>query len=115
MAAINPWVNATIQKSTGYTTAEDGTRTPAYATAQVVQVQKQAFQYNDLVQIDGINIQGEKCAMYITGNWDGILRQDGAGGDLITLENGTKWLVVLVLENWADEDGWVKVACVRQM
>lgn len=114
VAAVNPWLLASIQKSTGYTTADDGSRVPSYAPAENVLVQAQALQYNDLVQIDGLNIQGERRALYLNGNWDGVVRVDGTGGDLITLPDGSVWLVVLVLENWADRDGWVKVAVTRQ-
>ena len=114
-AIINPWVTATIEKSNGYTTLPDGSRVPSYDSPVPVDVQKQPMTYTDLVQTEGINIQGEKCALYITGNYDGIVRQDGTGGDLITLPSGSKWLVVMVLENWAEQDGWVKVAAVRQM
>ena len=115
IAIVNPWVTAMISVSTGYTTNADGSRTPGYETAVPVDVQKQPLTYNDLMQVDGLNIQGEKCAFYISGSYNGIVRQDGLGGDLITLPNGTQWLVVLPLENWSDVNGWVKVAAVRQM
>ena len=114
VSAVNPWMTATIQMSNGYTTAADGSRTPAYKPAQSVQAQIQAMTYNDLVQTSGLNIQGEKRAMYLNGNWAGVVRQDKKGGDLITLTDGSVWLVTLVLENWQFNDGWVKVAVVRQ-
>ena len=115
VAIVNPWVTAMISVSTGYTTNADGSRTPSYASPIPVNVQKQPLTYTDLVQTEGINIQGEKCALYISGNYDGVVREDGTGGDLITLPSGSVWLVVQVLENWAEENGWVKVAAVRQM
>lgn len=115
VSTVNPFITASIQRSTGYTTSSAGKRTPTYAAAVSVQVQMQALQYNDLVQLDGLNIQGERHAMYLNGNWSGVVRPDGTGGDLITLPNGTIWLVVLVLENWSDLDGWTKVAVTRQM
>lgn len=114
VSAINPAMNATIQRSTGYTTAADGTRAPTYASPERVKAQVQALQYNDLTQLAGLNIQGEKRAMYLNGNWEGVARPDGRGGDLITLPDGSVWLVVQVLENWASQDGWVKVAVTRQ-
>lgn len=114
VAAVNPFVTATIQRSTGYTTAPGGRRTPTYAAPVTVQVQVQALQYNDIQQVDGLNIEGERRAMYINGDWEGLLRDDRKGGDLITLPDGTVWLVALVLENWAGTDGWVKVAVTRQ-
>jgi hypothetical protein len=114
VAAINPCVTATIRRSTGYTTADDGSRTPSYAKPARVQVQVQSLQYNDLIMTDGLDIQGERRAMYINGNWDGVVRADQTGGDLITLPDGSVWLVAMVLENWASVDGWVKVAVTRQ-
>lgn len=114
VAAVNPWVSATIQASQGYTTNPDGSRIPAYAAPVNVQVQMQAMTYRDLVQVDGLNINGEKRAMYINGTWEGVMRPDGRGGDLITLPDASVWLVVQVLENWGYQDGWTKVAVVRQ-
>jgi len=114
VAAVNPWLTAQYQQSNGYTTAGDGTRTPSYATAVPVQVQKQPMQYRDLVQLDGLNLNGEKAAFYVNGNWQGVARPTNQGGDLITLPNGSKWLVVMLLENWSEMDGWSKVACVLQ-
>lgn len=114
VAAINPWVTASIQISQGYTTNPDGDRVPAYAPAVSLQVQMQAMTYRDLMQVDGLNINGEKRAMYINGTYEGVARPDGRGGDLITLPDSSVWLVVQVLENWGYQDGWTKVAVVKQ-
>lgn len=113
--AVNPMIDATIEQSQGYTTDTDGSRVPIYAAPIPIQIQMQALVYNDLVQLDGLNIQGEKHGMYLNGNWQGVVRADQSGGDRIVLSTGTVWLVVLVLENWADVDGWAKVAVTRQM
>jgi hypothetical protein len=115
VSAVNPWVLVSIQRSTGYTTDSSGHRIPAYASPEYIKAQVQALQYNDIAQVDGLNIQGERRAMYLDGNWDGIQRADGKGGDIITMPDGTRWLVAMVLENWASVDGWVKVACTRQL
>jgi hypothetical protein len=116
VAAVNPWVSATIQVSTGSTTDAAGKRGPSYAAPVPVQVQMQSLTYQDLVQISGMNIQGERRAMYVNGNWAGVVRPDGKGGDLITLEkDGSVWLVAQVLENWYGTDGWVKVCVTRQV
>lgn len=114
VAAVNPWLTAQYQQSTGYTTGADGTRTPSYAAAVPVQVQKQPMQYRDLVQLDGLNLNGEKAAFYVNGNWQGVARPTGQGGDLITLPNGSVWLVVMLLENWSEMDSWSKIAAVLQ-
>jgi hypothetical protein len=115
VSAINPRVVATIQKSTGYTTNADGSRTPIYAAPVPVRAQKQALQYNDIVQTDGLNLQGERCALYISGNWEGVVRSDGVGGDIITMPDGSVWIVAVVLENWGDAKGWTKVAATKQV
>jgi hypothetical protein len=114
VAAVSPWVIASVQISTGYTTAADGKRTPSYAKARDMRVQRQPLQYKDLMQISGLNLNGEKCALYVDGNWKGVSRADQRGGDLITFRDGSVWLVVLPLEDWHMMDGWVKLACVRQ-
>jgi hypothetical protein len=114
IAAINPPIVAGIQRSTGSTIGPDGSRVPTYAPTQYVTVQMQSLQYNDIAQLDALNIQGERRALYINGNWEGLVRADRRGGDLVTMPNGDIWLVALVLENWSERDGWVKVAVTRQ-
>lgn len=113
--AVNPEIIVTIQRSTGSTTNPDGTRVPTYDTIRGVRAQMQSLQYNDIAQLDGLNIQGERRALYLNGDWEGLVRADGKGGDLITFPDGSIWLVALVLENWAFKDGWVKVAVTRQV
>lgn len=114
VAVVNPWVIGQYQQSTGYTTNSDGTRTPSYAAAVQTLIQKQPLTYKDLTQIDSLNISGEKAAFYVNGNWQGISRPTAQGGDIITLPNGTVWLVTMLLENWSEMDGWSKVAVVLQ-
>ena len=114
--AVNPNMDATFYRSAGWTKDIDGSRIPAFAAPIIMQAQWQSFTYNDLMQLDGLNIQGEKRCMYLNGDWDGVSRADGLGGDKIVLnQNNTTWLVCKILENWEAQDGWVKVAVVRQM
>jgi hypothetical protein len=114
VGAINPLVIATIQQSTGYVDADDGTQVPSYAAPVNVQVQSQPLTFSDLRQLDGLNIQGIKKALYLTGVWRGLVRTAKKGGDLVTMPDGSIWLVVLELENWSDTSGWCKVACTLQ-
>ena len=114
IAAINPWIQATLQESTGYSTNADGKRVPVYAAPVNMQVQMQALQYNDIQQISSLNIQGVRQAMYLNGDWSGIVRANNQGGDIITLVTGEIWIVAMVLERWADTSGWVKVCCTKQ-
>lgn len=114
VSSVNPSLTLWIQRSTGYTTNSDGSRTPTYAAAVPVKGQVQSLTYNDLQQVSGLNLQGERRAIYLQGNWEGVARPDGRGGDLITLPDGSIWLVAQVLENWGSTEGWVKVCVTRQ-
>lgn len=114
VAAVNPWVTAQYQQSTGSGTDANYQPTPTYAAAVSIQVQMQALTYKDLVQLDGVNQNGQAHGMYVSGDIEAIVRQDNKGGDLITLPDGSVWLVTHVLENWQSTSGWAKVAVVRQ-
>jgi len=111
ISAVNPFVRAQVQVSTGYTTAPGAKRTPQYAPGVMVRVQVQALTFRDIQQIDGLNLQGTRRAIYIDGNIDGLVRPLNKGGDLITLDDGSVWLVAMVLEAWPD---WCKVAVTLQ-
>lgn len=114
ISAVNPDVPAVLFASRGSIQNADGTRTPQYAPPVTVRVQMQSLQYNDIAQTSGLEIEGERRALYISGNWEGIVRADNRGGDLVQLADGSNWLVAMVLENWGFERGWVKVAATRQ-
>lgn len=111
ITAINPYIRLSVQISTGYTTGADGKRVPTYARPQIVFGDVQALQYTDIVQLDSLNIQGERRKIYINGQVDGLVRVDNKGGDLITDPDGKVWLVAMVLEYWHD---WVSVAVTLQ-
>lgn len=108
---VNPPLTAYIMRSNGYTTGPDGTRVPSYCDPVPVVCQVQSMQYNDLVQVEGLNIQGTKRKLYMNGHWDGLVRSDKKGGDLLKMPDGTTWLVVLVLEHWPD---WSSIAITLQ-
>ncbi len=110
IGSVNPFITATLLRSTGYTTNPDGSRTPIYDTIASVPVQVQALSTDDLKQIEGLNIQGAKNAVYLNGNWFGVVRVGKQGGDLLKFGDQT-WLAVTVLENW---ESWTKLAVVLQ-
>jgi hypothetical protein len=119
VSAINPSVPVTLSLSDGtYTTNPDFSKTPNYTVVTGVMAQIQSLTYKDLKQIEGLNIQGSARAIYLTGDVEGVVRVLNKGGDLITFQDGTVWLVNMVLENWNPPDnsqsGWVKCACVLQ-
>lgn len=110
IGAVNPLVPITIQRSTGYTKNDAFEQVPTYAAPVTVIAQVQSLTADDLRQVEGLNIQGEKRAVYINGRTDAIIREDQIGGDLVTW-NGIIWLNVHVLEYWPD---WCKFVITRQ-
>jgi hypothetical protein len=113
VAVINPWLTVMIRQADGYTTGADGTQVPNY-TETSAQAQCQALQYNDLQQMSGLNIQGRRQALYITGDWEGLVRSEAKGGDVIIFPDGSVWIAVMVLEPWADTAGWTKLCVTLQ-
>jgi hypothetical protein len=111
IGSVNPTVLVTLQHSTGSTTDDDGKRTPTYDTTTGVRAQVQALTFTDLHQIDGLNLNGTRRAIYLYGAVAATVRASGQGGDLITLPDGSVWLVAYVLEQWPD---WCKVVCTLQ-
>lgn len=114
IGAVNPIITVSIQRSCGPVTNPDGTRSPGFEPPVKMRAQVQSLVYNDLSQIEGLNIQGTKKAVYLSGNWNGVVREDNKGGDLITFPDGSIWLCVQVLEDLGDKEGWVKIAITRQ-
>lgn len=111
---MNPHTTALVQVSDGYETLPGGRQEPAYKTPYGIPAQVQALTFKDLHQLDGLNINGTKRAIYLRGRFDGVVRSLMKGGDLITVTAGVHkgvWLVVLVLEQWPD---WCKVAVTLQ-
>ncbi|WP_454813770.1 hypothetical protein [Labrys neptuniae] len=112
---MNPFVAATVRRSSGYTVQPDGNRVPTY-TEYPARVQVQALTYTDITRLDSQNIQGVRRAIYLNGAVMGIVRVAEKGGDLIvfpagTLPEGDIWLAAHVLEAWPD---WCKVAITLQ-
>lgn len=122
VSAINPFAPVTIQFSTGYTTASDGSQIPTYDTPFAMQAQIQALTGGDLRQLDGLNLNGTMRGIYLYGDVQGVVRVAAKGGDLITFVDvaggfpaGSVWLVAQALETWNGADGgWCKVAVVLQ-
>lgn len=106
IGAVNPFVPAMYYASTGSTTNPDGSRDPGYAAPQPIPggVQKQELSYKDLQHVDGLNLQGILCSVYLSGQAFGVTR-GSKGGDKFVIA-GQTWLVVAVPEQWPD---WCKV------
>jgi hypothetical protein len=114
VASVNPWISVSIRPSTGWTTGSDGIRVPSYGSTVTMSGQLQSLSYQDLRQLDGLNIQGVRRALYLNGEWPAVVRPQGVGGDLVTLPDQTVWLVAQVLEDWNITSGWTKLCITLQ-
>src|SRR3990167_5432160 len=85
VGSINPQVPLSIRVSTGYAQNADFVRVPSYAPAVTVPGQVQALTFRDIQQIDSLNLQGTRRAIYVNGRVDGLVRVENKGGDLITV------------------------------
>lgn len=120
VSAVNPMVPCSVKISTGSTVDANYVPQPSYANPVTIMGQVQSLTYRDLQQLEGLNLQGTRRAIYLLGDVQGLVRKDNKGGDLITTPNGDVWLVAMVLEDWlhdagnVSEPGWVKVAVTLQ-
>jgi len=110
IAAINPPVMGEILQSTGYATGSDFKQAPSYAPAIVASMQVQALTQKQLEHMDALNIQGVFKSVYLNGDWNGIIRVSGTGGDLLAF-GGFLWRIVEVSEQYAD---WTRVTVCLQ-
>lgn len=111
ITAVNNDVTLAYEKSTGSTTGAGFKPVPIYAAVQQIRAQVQALSWKDLQQLDGINLNGERRAIYLFGAINGVVRPAAQGGDLLTDGNNNVWLVAQNLEQWPD---WCKVAVTLQ-
>lgn len=114
--AVNPGVAVLVKRASGYTTADDGTQVPQYTDLGPVMAQVQALGYQDLMKMDGMNIQGVRRGVYLNGAIAGVIRSQQKGGDILvfpagTLPEGDTWLCAQALEQWPD---WCKVVITLQ-
>ncbi len=112
---INRDQTVTLIQNSGYTTADDGKRTPKQ-TAVSVPANVQALTGTDLRHMDGLGIQGVMRSVYLYGDIEGIVRANGKGGDILQfpMTPGTteqNWLVTQVMETWPH---WCRVIVTLQ-
>lgn len=93
------------------TSTADGRRVPTYEAITNVPAQVQPMSHDDLAQVEGLNLQGQKTSIYLNGKWAGLVRGTGSPGPLFVI-NGVTWAVATILEDWPD---WTKAALVRQL
>ena len=111
IAAVNPMIVVGIQRSSGYTKDSSFRQVPQYSASVPTSAQVQPLTYKELEQLDGLNLQGTRKSIYINGAVAGAVRAAEVGGDLVTMPDGSVWLVVLIFEQWPD---WCKAAITLQ-
>lgn len=107
-----------ISAPNGYTIDPDTLlQIPAYTQLEA-QGNVQALSSDDLDQVSGLNQESYLRAIYLYGNWGGIIRADQLPNTIMTFttnESGVvkerEWNVFRVLEMWQT---WCKVAVVMQ-
>lgn len=124
ISAVNPMIRATIKRSTGSKVNAAGVRVPQYSypCGDYSMLQVQSLTFGDIQQLDGLNIQGTRRAIYAYGAISGIIRVGEKGGDLVVfdpgaLAEGDVWLCAHVLEQWNDgarDSAWCKIAITLQ-
>ena len=85
----------------------------AMTTSMSIIAQEQPLSASDLRHMDALNLQGSHRAFYFSAMIRGIVRVSLKGGDLLTLSDGSVWLVTQPLENWATS-GWSKCLATLQ-
>lgn len=106
ITSVNPDINATLLRSNGYTTDEAGMQVPEFLRFNG-KIQVQGVSASDMRNTDYLNIQGVLRAVYLRGNWAGVVRADKKGGDILKFAQvpGTAiqdWKIVAVKETWPD-------------
>ena len=84
------------------------------ATAVSVLAQIQPLSTSDIRHMDALNIQGKHLAMYANLDLNGGVRVVLKGGDLVTLPDGSVWLVTEGTEQFYSSAGWSKVILTLQ-
>lgn len=116
LQTISPDREASLRRSTGFTTSASGLRTPSYDTF-TGPIQLQSASGRDIQHLNGMNITGIIRKIYLDGRWDSLVRSSLKGGDLFVFcdfgeEVESVWLVTPVTEQW---ETWCSVMVVRQI
>ena len=111
VGAVNPDISVSVMPSTGSTEDDTGRSIPSYGTTIQTTGQKQPVTGRDIERFQQQNIQGVTCKMHLNGNYEGLFRVLGKGGDLLQFE-GRTYLVASVMERWPD---WCCVALTMQL
>jgi hypothetical protein len=110
ITAVNPDIPVTVVPSTGSTENAAGRIVPAYGAPVITSGQKQPVTGREIERFQQQNIQGVTCKMHLNGNYEGLFRVLGKGGDLLQF-GGQTYLVASVMERWPD---WCCLALTLQ-
>lgn len=86
----------------------------AMSLSMTILAQVQPVTGGDLRHMDALNLQGSHRAVYASTNIRGIVRFALRGGDLVTLPDGSTWLVNQLMEPFFDTAGWQKCIITLQ-
>lgn len=111
ITVVNNDITMAYEQSTGSSVGPGRKPIPTYAAVQQIRAQVQALSFKDLQQLDGINQNGMRRAIYLYGAANGVVRPAAQGGDLLTDGENNVWLVTQNLEQWPY---WCKVAVTLQ-
>ena len=110
--SVNPMMACQWSKNTGATTAIGGKRTPTYATPVTISAQVQQLTAADIKHMNNQNIASITRKVWSSTILTATDREAGVGGDLLTLPDGTTWLVVQLMEVWSD---WCSALIQKQV
>lgn len=112
ISSINPDQTVTIKKFIGYDNS-GVYAIPSYEEVQTT-AQIQPIRSSDIQHINNFNTSSVYKNMYLNGDWNGLNRAVGSGGDLVVWNNQT-WYVVAVDENFSPTAGWTKITVCLQI
>lgn len=78
----------------------------------VVSGQVQPVGWRDIQMMDGLNLQGTRNKIWFYGRFDGLIRVDNKGGDLV-IDGNDVYLVAMVAEQWGFNE-WCSVFATLQ-
>lgn len=112
ISSINPDQPITIKKFTGYDNS-GVYAIPTYESFETT-AQIQPIRSSDIQHINNFNTSSVYKNMYLNGDWNGLNRAIGSGGDLVIWNNQT-WYIVAVDENFSPTAGWTKITVCLQI
>lgn len=112
IGTVTPLEEVNLFRCTGQANVK-GVITPTYAPMVPVMADVQSVGDAVLKLIDRVGLNDKTLHFYLDGDWRGIFRPDGTGGDMIYARNNW-WLITAVPEDYSNA-GWVCVRGTLQM